>query len=316
MAIENFIFFGVAGFFLVMSGIYLVRSLDRIAKALNIPEFSLAFILMAFVTSIPELLVGISSAFSKNSALSMGNVIGANIIDLTLIIGIFALIGNGITFKSKKVGKDMYFMFASILILVVLYLIGNSLSRIDGAILLSLFFLNLFRLIKKSRAYSAKVKKDKKKVGKLFNVFVFIVSLLVLFLSSHYIVKYSQEIAIDIGLPEIFIGLFLISFATTLPELVFGINALRLNHKEMSIGDQTGTVFTNICFVLGVVAIIHPITVSLPSFLISGIFMLISGFIVLTFIYSGRKLGIYEGLSLLGLYFFFILVQFLTTAII
>lgn len=317
MLLQNFLLFALSGFFLVISGIFLVKSLDKIARFLGISEFSAAFILMAFATSVPELFVGISSAFQGNPQLSMGNIIGANIIDLTLLTGIFILIGKGIKFKSGKVGKEIYFMFASILLLIVLYLIGNSLSRIDGVILLGLFFFHTYLLIKKRKKYSAKLNNKQKnnKQNRIFPILIFIVSLIVLFIASKYIVQYSHNLALDLNLPEIFIGIFLISIATTLPELIFGVNAVLLNHEEMSIGDQTGTIFTNTCLILGIVAIIHPITVALNPFLISGVFMLISAFIFVAFIKSGKRLDVYEGISLIGLYFFFVILQFLIRSI-
>ncbi len=310
--IENFLFFAISGFFLVISGIYLVKSLNKIAIFLKISEFSAAFILMALATSLPELFVGISSAIQGVPQLSLGNVIGANIIDLTLLMGIFILMSKGIEFKTKKIDKNIYFMLASIFLLVVLYLIGNSLSRIDGVILLLLFAANAFRLIRKSMKYSAKIKSSKKHSQhiKLGFLILFILSLMVLFISARYLVKYSHNIALDLNLPEIFIGVFLLSFATTLPELVFGVNAIMLKHETMSLGDLTGAAFTNICLVLGVVSVIHPIQVELAPFLLSGVFMLLTGIIFVTFIKSGRKLEIYEGISLIGMYLFFAVLQF------
>lgn len=316
MLIQNFVFFAISGLLLTLSGIFLVKSLHKIASFLGLSEFSAAFILMAFATSIPELFVGISSALQKTPQLSMGNVIGANIIDLTLLTGIFILMNKGIKFRSKKVGKEIYFMFTGILLLIFLYLIGNSLSRIDGAILLLLFGIHAYWIMRKRKQYSKKVNHKKNHEPKrLSYVLIFIVSLIILFVSSTYLVKYAEFIAIDLNLPQIFIGIFLISIATTLPELVFGINAIMLKHPEMSIGDQTGTIFTNTCLIIGIVAIIHPIRVALTPFLISGIFMLLSGLIFVAFIKSGKKLDVYEGISLIGLYLFFVILQFLTRSI-
>jgi len=245
----------------------------------------------------------------------MGNVIGANIIDLTLLTGLFVLLSRGIKFESEKVGKDVYFMLGAIILLVILYIIGNSLSRIDGVILICFFIVNTFRLMKKKEKYASKLKIKNHHNKRLGHLLVFIISLLVLFISSRYLVLYSHNIALDLNLPEIFIGLFLVSIATTLPEMIFGINAVLLGHSEMSIGDQTGTIFTNICLILGIVAIIHPITVAMTPFLISGIFMLIAGLIFVSFIKSGRRLDVYEGVSLIGLYLFFVVLQVLTKSI-
>jgi len=308
--IQNLSLFLLSGLFLVVSGIYLVKSLEQIARFLRISEFTAAFILIAFATSIPELFVGVSSAIQGTPAISMGNIIGANVLDLTLITGIFIVLARRIKFKTEKVGVGVYYMFASILLLLILYLIGNSLSRIDGVILVSLFSLNAYRIFRKRERYPAKFENSSNRYKGILYTAIFIFSLIVLFLSSNYAVKYAELIAIDLNFPEIIIGIFLVSIATTLPELIFGINAVRAKHPEMAIGDQTGTIFTNIALILGIVSIISPITVSYVPFLISTSFMLLSAFLFVTFVQSNRRLDLTEGISLILLYVFFVLLQF------
>ncbi|MBT3404654.1 sodium:calcium antiporter [archaeon] len=310
MLLQNILLFALAGFFLVISGIYLVKSLERISKFLRISEFTAAFILMAFATSLPELLVGINSAIQGSPAISMGNVIGASILDLTLITGLFILLSRGIKFKTKKVGSEIYFMFASIVLLLILYLVGNSLSRIDGIILVGLFGINSYRIFKKREDYPSEIKDTSKRYQGVLFTAIFIGSLLLLFFASAAAVKYAKLIAIDFNFSELIVGIFLVSIATTLPELIFGINAVLKKHPEMAIGNQTGTIFTNIALILGVVAIIHPITVAQMPFFISGLFMLLSAFLFVVFIQSERKIDIFEGISLIFLYLFFIILQF------
>jgi cation:H+ antiporter len=311
VVLQNLLYFVGAGFFLVLSGIYLVKSLDKIAKFLGISEFTAAFIIMAVATSIPELFVGINSAIAGNPSLSLGNVIGANIIDLTLLTGIFVLMARGIKFKTAKVDKEIYFMWSSVILLIALYFIGKEISRIDGIILLIFFAVNSYRMMKKKTKYPAKIKNDRvTKIQGITSTIVFIASVIVLLVSSKYIVQYSHLIAIDLQVPEIIIGLFLLSIATTLPELIFGINAVRLGHKEMAIGDQSGTVFANITLIIGIVAVINPITTALLPFVVSGAFLILASSIFVTFIESGRKLDIYEGVSLIILYLTFIVIQF------
>jgi cation:H+ antiporter len=309
--LQHFFYFVVAGFFLIISGIYLVKSIDKISKFLGISEFTASFIIIAVATSIPELSIGILSSIQGNPSLSLGNIIGANIINLTLLTGIFILMARGIKLTSEKIDKEIYFMWGSVILLVVMYLIGNEISRIDGGILLFLFAINNYRMIKKKTRYPAKSKNNKiSKLEGITSAFVFILSVGVLLFSSKYIVKYSHLIALELNVPEIIIGLFLISIATTLPELIFGINAVRLSHKEMAIGNQSGTVFANITLVLGIVAVINPITSAMLPFVVSGIFLILAASIFVTFIESGRKLDIYEGVSLIILYLAFIIIQF------
>ena len=307
--ILNLIFFILSCIVLIISGTYLVKSLSTIAKFLRLSEFSAAFIIMAIATSIPELFVGISSAFSNTPALSLGNVIGACIIDLTLMIGIFVLIGKGIKIKNGKLGKDIYYVLMAILLVGILYLIGNQISRIDGIILILFFIGNSIRIFRKREKYRKKYKPETK-IKKLAAILIFLIAIILLFLASEYVVRYSKSLAIDFGLSELFVGLFLLSIATTLPEFIFGIKAMQAGKKEMALGDQTGTVLTNLTLIVGLVALISPITTPLIPFIISISFLFISAFIFITFLKSEQTLHVGEGVALILLYIFFIVLQY------
>ncbi len=309
MLLTNAIYFGMSCFILIASGVFLVRSLSKISRFLGISEFSAAFIIMAFATSLPELFVGISSAMDGNPALSLGNVIGANILNLTLITGIIVLLSKDIK-TNKRIEKDSYFMLWGILLIIVLYVFGSKLSRIDGLILLAFFGVNTYRTFKKRKKYPKKMKDGIGRKNHFLPLLIFILALIGLFISSQFIVKYASALAIDLNLPQIIIGLFLISIATTLPELVFGISAVRLHHKEMGIGDQIGTILANSTLILGVVSIIHPIEVVFLPFIISAIFMFIAAFLFTTFLITGRKLETIEGISLILIYVLFIIIEF------
>jgi len=311
MLILNFIYFGISALALTISGIYLIKSLSKISRFLGISEFSAAFIIMAFASSIPELFVGINSAIAGNPALSLGNIIGANIINLTLISGIIILMNKEIKIKSKRIGADLYFMLISILLIIILYSIGQSLSRIDGIILLSIFALHTYKIFKKRKKYKKrKREKEKKMVNGFYQLITFLIAITCLFISSNFVVRYASNVALDLNLPDLILGLFLLSIATTLPELVFGISATSLKHKEMALGNQIGSVVTNATLVLGIVAVIHPISTEFGPFLISSIFMFISAFIFVTFLKTGSKLEKIEGTSLILLYVLFIIIEF------
>jgi cation:H+ antiporter len=308
--IMSIVYFALSCVGLMISGIFLVKSLSHIARFLGISEFSAAFIIMAFASSIPELFVGITSALSGNPDLSLGNVIGANIIDLTLISGIIILVSKEIKIESKRIGSDVYFMLISILLLIILYTLGNSLSRIDGFLLIIIFGLHSYKEFKKRKKYKQKMKGSNQEKKKFKWLLVFILALVGLFIFSNFAVTSAIKLASDINFPRILIGLFILSIATTLPELVFGISATNLKHKEMAIGDQIGSVVTNTALILGLVAIIHPISSDTASLLTSGIFMFISAFIFVTFLKTGKKLEKIEGISLILIYILFIMIEF------
>ncbi len=306
----NGLYFILSALVLVVSGGLLVKSLSKISRFLRISEFSAAFIIMALATSIPEMFVGISSALAGNPQLSLGNIIGANILDFTLIVGVVVLISKNINLKGKDVDKDIYLMMIAVTLVLVLYIIGNSLSRIDGIILVLFFIINVFYRLKRRGKYSKKYKKNHiKRISVVLNVFVFTLALILLFFSSKYLVEYASLLAIDFNLPQIVVGLFLLSIATTLPELVFGISASKMEHKGMSIGNLTGTILANSTLVLGLVAIISPIQAEFLPFLVSGLFMFICGFIFIAFAKSGKKLETIEGVGLILLYVLFVSIE-------
>ena len=295
---------------LVLSGSWLVKSLLKIAYFLRISEFAIGFIIMAFSTSIPELFVGITAALAKNSALALGTVIGANIIDLTIVIGISIILARGIKIQSKKIQKDALYMVFIAALPIVLMLAGNGLSRVDGVILIGVFLFYMYHLIRERKEFKKEVEERITHLDIVLNVIIFILSLVLLFLSADFVVDYATKISMELFLPPILVGLFLVSIGTTLPELTFDIQAVMKKHPEMALGDIIGSVVINSTLVLGVVAVIYPITANFLLFFSSAFFMLIIAFVFATFAESGRNLSLKEGIALILLYSFFIIVEF------
>lgn len=302
---NNLFYFILATIPLIISGVFLVKSLSKISRYLHISEFTASFLIMSVTTSMPELFVGISSALNGNPSLSMGNILGANMINLALIGGIFVILNKGINLEKKQEKKDIHLMIFSIVLMIILFLIGNSLSRIDGIILLSVFFFNVYIVYKENRKTGITKRHGITKKHFIKNIIIFIIGGIILFISANYVVKYAKLIAIDFNSPEVLIGIFLVSFATTLPELIFGIQAIIMKHGTMSIGDQIGIIFENITLILAIVAIIHPIEIALNLFLLPAISLLITGILFAKMQKSHNKLSILEGIILIGIYIIF-----------
>lgn len=295
---------------LFFSAAFLVKSLSKIASFLRMQEFTAGFIIMAIATSLPELFVGIAAALEENTALAIGNVIGSNIVDLTLIAGIGIILVKGYGIRTKETKKDAFFMVGFALLPVILMVLGKQISRFDGTVLLVAFLCYVFRMIKRRKYYPKIYRNETTRKQIVFSVFLFIFSLAVLFLSARYVVAYGTALSLDLALPPILIGLFLIAFATSLPELVFEITAILKGHSEMALGDLIGSVIANSSLVLGVTAWIYPISANLFLAISSGIFMVLVCFLFATFVESGDKLCWKEGVSLILLYIFFLILEF------
>jgi len=191
-----------------------------------------------------------------------------------------------------------------------LMLMGNELSRLDGAILLAVFLFYMIHLIKERKEFKKEVKEKIKHLDIVLNVIIFMLSLILLFLSANFVVDYATKISMELLLPPILVGLFIVSIGTTLPELTFDIQAVIKKHPEMALGDVIGSVVINSTLVLGITSIIYPITANFLLFFSSAFLMLIIAFIFATFVESGRKLYLKEGIALVLLYIFFIMIEF------
>jgi cation:H+ antiporter len=197
-----------------------------------------------------------------------------------------------------------------LLLPLILVLIGNTLSRIDGAILVAVFVVYSWYLMKQKRKFTKQVKDNIKRSAVVLNTLLFAGSLALLFISSHFVVKYATSLSFDLALPPFIVGLFLVSFGTTLPELTFEARAVMSKHSQMALGDLIGTLVVNTTLVLGIAALILPIKIQLDSFLLGAIFMVIVAFLFAAFFKTGNKLSVKEGIVLILLYVIYVIIQF------
>lgn len=273
-AIINLFLFAASFYVLFYAGGLMVRSLSWIGRFLHVSEFMLSFVLAAFATSLPELFVGINSALHGVSALSVGNVVGANFLNMTLVIGVAAVVARGLPMDRNYAKKNLGLGFTMIIFPMILLLDGY-LSRIDGAVLLLLFGGYLSFLIaheEKNSALNA-MRGEEYRVSLFFKkLILFFVGLGLLLGSAWFIVDTGVVFAGSFHLPLYFIGI-LVAIGTTLPEMVFGIRSAIMRHADMAIGNAFGSIAVNTSLILGMVAVIHPVQLD-GSIAISSIIFL------------------------------------------
>jgi len=307
--------FLISIFALVKSGAIAVQRLVAMARYLRISEYVLAFILMALATSLPEFFVGINSALSKNSILSLGNIIGSNIVNLSFILGAVTIFAKGIRIESKIAKGDAWIVFF-VSILPLLLLVDKSLSRAEGVILLLVFVWYFRRILKQKEAFRKRMDHMARTIKEFWeffrNLLIFILTIAILLVSSWLVVKTAVLIAQDLALPLALIGLVLVAIGTSLPELVFGIKSVITKHEEMNLGNLIGSTVINSTFVLGITALIYPIKIeNLNMILTSGLFMIFVVLLANFFIATKEKISWREGAVLIGLYVAFLVLEFL-----
>lgn len=311
-----FIFIGSA-IMLALSGDWLVGALARIARFLGWREFVVAFIVMALAASIPNLFVGVLAASQEIPQLSFGDVIGGNVVDLTIAIGLATLFSaSGILTGSKMVQTTSIFTIFAAILPLALILDGN-LSRIDGGLLISFFIFYLFWLFSKrerfTKVYDQTLTTEKISINKfLKDLGATIGSLIILLLSAQGIVLSAKYFADFLGIPLILVGILIVGLGNALPETYFAIASAKKGETWMILGDLMGAVIVPATLVLGIVALINPFTISdFSPLIMARAFLLISAIYFLISVKTDHKISKSEGIFFLSLFILFVLLELL-----
>lgn len=305
----------ISFFILAYSSKKLVGSLSILAKFLGWKEFVVAFFTMALAATIPNLSVGISSAIHKIPQLSFGEIIGGNIIDLTIAMALAVLVSrNGLKLASRTVQGTAIFTLLLALVPMIL-VIDKEISRGDGLILIFAFIIYSFWLFGRKDRFSKVYNKANGPLGAkiIFNhVFKILGSIVLLLLSAEGIVRSATYFSNIFNLPLILIGILVVGLGNALPEIFFSIQAAKRGKSWMVAGNLMGAVIFPITLVLGTVTLIHPIIITdFSPFVIGRFFLIISAVFFLIFIRTGKRITKKEAAFLLLIYIFFIVVEVL-----
>lgn len=306
----------IAGFLLLVIGAdLLVKGSSNIAKKFNIPEMLIGLTIVALGTSMPELIITISSASQKATDLIIGNAIGSNLCNLLLIMGIIAIL------RPIIIDKETKFIHLPVALLSCIVVLGirslnNIISKIDGIILVTLYLMYfLYPVIIEIKDIRNSFKENKKNDIKikdiLVSIFLVCFGIIALKTGGDIVVNKSTEIAIQYGLSERVIGLTIIAIGTALPELVTSIVAVIEKDEDLAVGNLIGSCILNSFLVLGVGAIITPLNFSI-KFIYN--LMLLSFSIILIWLYCiiGKKNTItrYKAILLLIIYLIYMVSLF------
>lgn len=301
----------VAGFVLLIKGADIfVSGASSVAANFKVSKMLIGLTIVAFGTSAPELAVSFSSLASGSTDMLLGNVIGSNIMNILLLIGIGAIICP-IVVKKPTVAKELPILLLISSALVVLFLdvtlangSTNEITREDAIICLLFFAIFLYYLIAMARRNRAeKSKKNEKPEYKLGKSFLLtLIGLVGIVGGSQLVVNSASSIATSFGMSERLISLTIIAFGTSLPELITTITAARRRETDLIVGNIIGSNIFNICIVMGLPVAIFG-TVTPDSFQMLDLIALV-GSAALLFICTrrDRKITRYEGLLMLALF--------------
>ncbi len=300
----------IVGFiFLIKGADWLVDGASSVASNFKVSKLLIGLTIVAFGTGAPELAVSFSSFISGNTDILLGNVIGSNIINVLLLIGVAAII-HPIRVKKETVSKELPLLLLISTALIVLILdttlseaLTNAFSRSDAIVCLLFFGIFLYYLVslaRKNKKEAKKVEKPKYKLGKSF--FFVLIGLVGVITGSQLVVNSASTIASVIGISERVIALSVIALGTSLPELVTTITAAKKGESDLLIGNIVGSNIFNICIVLALPVAISG-TITPENFEILDLILLIgSTLLVCTLARLNRKITRLEGILMLTIF--------------
>lgn len=253
------IVFLALGFFLLVKGAdWFVDGASGLARKLGIPQLVIGLTIVAMGTSLPEAAVSISAALRGNAEITIGNIVGSNILNILIILGVTALIAT-LKVADSTVRYEIPFMIVVTFVLLWLGYTGGQVTWLEGVILWVLFLLYLrylYMMAKKGKEEEREAEQlsTAKIMGLILAGVVMIVA------GSNFAVEGASNLAKALGISQRFIGLTIVALGTSLPELVTSVSAARKHNADIAIGNIVGSNIFNILFIVGTTALITPVT--------------------------------------------------------
>ncbi|MGD6803081.1 calcium/sodium antiporter [Rossellomorea vietnamensis] len=311
----------ISGFILLIKGADLfVDGSSNIARAFHVSPLLIGLTIVALGTSSPEATISIIAALNENTGVALGNVVGSNIINTALVVGVAAFI-YPLEVKSETIRKEIPFtLLAGVVLLILVSDITlqevneNLLSKGDGLVILLFFGIFLYYIFEVARNSREKGKVDSSEESHtswVKNAMITLAGLVGIIFGGDLVVRNATEIALNLGMSQTLAGLTIVAIGTSLPELITSITAAKKKESEIALGNIIGSNIFNILFVLGTTAAIHPLAVNskITTDIIIMIFLTV---ILLLFSRSNYKIGKAEGIFLIiayVLYMIFIIIR-------
>lgn len=301
---------------------WIVAGLRYFSRNTGVGKYALTGLIIALATSLPEFSIAVAAALEGNPNLVLGNIIGSNIANLSLIVGLGAVIGGAVSARDQFVKNDIFYAFLAGA-LPILLLIDGRLGLGDGLTLVSVYAVYQATILRENR-HKLAAEPDRRRPNFVHRIISRLgdsntekhfgwlaVGIIALIISAAGIVRSAVALAAGFHIPVLLVGLFLVAVGTSLPELAFQIRALRLGEADMVLGNLMGSVVANATLILGVTAALRPIvlmngaksylTATLAYIVIFGVFYL--------FVRTKRRLDRWEGAVLVGLYLVFVAIE-------
>lgn len=283
------VFILLVGFLLLVKGAdWFVEGAAGIAKKLGIPQLIIGLTIVAMGTSMPEAAVSITAALQENAGITIGNIVGSNILNILIILGVTALITN-VAIQKSTLYYEIPYMIVITIVLMIFGITGGEITFIEGIIFWLLFIVFLGYLFVMSKKGNSQEDEEVKDIPVWKCILFMLVGGVMVVKGSDFAVSGASAIARFFGMSERFIGLTIVAFGTSLPELVTSVTAAKKGNAGIAIGNIVGSNIFNILFVIGTTALICTVPFE-SKFIIDSIIAIASGAVLWLGTYKNREL--------------------------
>ena len=312
MVIMVYLLFVIGLYLLVKSADWIVNSSSSMAKKLGVSSLMIGLTVVAFGTSLPELVVNVIAAFKGAAEVSFGNIVGSNIANILLILGVTAMIAK-VKVKSSTVWREIPFALLAAFVFFALttkifFGEGGFLTWHDGVILLALFAMFLYYMFDMAKKDQKRINIKQSVVDSNWKIAgMFIVGLVGIYFGGKWVVDGAVFIAGQFGMSEYLISATIVALGTSLPELVVSVTAALRKNIDLAVGNIIGSNIFNILWVFGIIPFIAPLKV--PGFIafeIGVMFLVTLLLFVFMFVWGKHELDKREGIVFLSLYVLYI----------
>ena len=291
----------VVGFVMLMKGAdWFVEGASQIADRLGIPQLVIGLTIVAMGTPLPEAAMSISAATQGSAEITIGNVVGSNVMNVLVILGLTAVVCV-IPVQKSTVRYEIPFMILITAVLAGLGLADNQVSRPEGLILWAFMILYLFYLLRMAKNGTGGEEAGGKKRPIWLLILMVLVGAAMIVFGSDITVDAATAIAKIFGMSERFIGLTIVAFGTSLPELVTSVTAAVKGKTDIAVGNIVGSNIFNILFVVGTTALITPVAYN-SVFLVDSIIAVAAALFLFLCVFRNKKLGRLGGILMLAAY--------------
>lgn len=283
------VFILLVGFLLLVKGAdWFVEGAAGIAKKFGIPQLIIGLTIVAMGTSMPEAAVSITAALQENAGITIGNIVGSNILNILIILGVTALITN-VAIQKSTLYYEIPYMIAITIVLMIFGITGGEITFIEGIIFWLMFIVFLGYLFVMSKKGNSQEDEEVKDIPVWKCILFMLVGGVMVVKGSDFAVSGASAIARFFGMSERFIGLTIVAFGTSLPELVTSVTAAKKGNAGIAIGNIVGSNIFNILFVIGTTALICTVPFE-GKFIIDTIIAIASGAVLWLGTYKNREL--------------------------